>query len=60
MAHQFVSSNSMPWLSIHASISSFNIFDVNLKSPYVAFTHASTDEPLALAVSSCRCEDPCA
>lgn len=28
-------------------VGSFNIFDVNLKSPYVAFTHASTDEPLA-------------
>ncbi len=27
-------------------VGSFNVFDVNLKSPYVAFTHASTDEPL--------------
>ena len=27
-------------------VGSFDIFDVDLKSPYVAFTHASTDEPL--------------
>ena len=27
-------------------VGSFSIFDLDLKSPYIAFTHASTDEPL--------------
>jgi hypothetical protein len=37
--------NSVVWRK-NDLVGSFDIFDVDLKSPYVAFTHASTDEPL--------------
>ncbi len=37
--------NSTVWRK-NDLVGSFDIFDLDLKSPYIAFTHASTDEPL--------------